>query len=145
MDQDGAFGVQTLVDIAERSLTDSFNDQTTAAQAIDRLHDILRSLARRRFPSGRFAGSDDRVRLIVPELGWGEYVALAFDQISIVAEGSPAVMQRIEDALRDLLTVAPANRRRPVEVRLRKLESRSHGADDEVSRDASEEGGRRAG
>ena len=45
LDEDVAYGVRLLVDIAERSLADSpFQDPTTAVQAIDRLHDILRQL-----------------------------------------------------------------------------------------------------
>jgi uncharacterized membrane protein len=44
LDEDVAYGVRLLVDIAERSLADSpFQDPTTAVQAIDRLHDLLRS------------------------------------------------------------------------------------------------------
>ena len=121
MDQDGAFGIQTLVDIAERALTDSFNDQTTAAQAIDRLHDLLRQLATRRFPSGRFKDGEGIVRLTVPELGWEDYVALAFDSISAAAEASPSVLHRIQEALEDLMTVAPPDRRTPLEARLRSL------------------------
>ena len=40
LDEDVAYGVRLLVDIAERSLADSpFQDPTTAVQAIDRLHD----------------------------------------------------------------------------------------------------------
>src|SRR4051795_955647 len=69
MDQDGAFGLQILVDIVERALSDSFNDQTTAAQGVDRLYDILRSLAGRALPSGRFSGSDGRERLVIPSSG----------------------------------------------------------------------------
>ena len=47
LDQDAAYGLRLLVDIAERSLSDSpFHDPTTAVQAIDRLHDCLRQLAR---------------------------------------------------------------------------------------------------
>ena len=46
-----AYGLRMLVDIAERSLADSpFLDPTTAVQAIDRLHDCLRQLARRTVP-----------------------------------------------------------------------------------------------
>ena len=53
LDQDVAYGFRMLVDIAERSLAESpFLDPTTAVQAIDRLHDSLRHLARRRFPDG---------------------------------------------------------------------------------------------
>src|SRR5205085_10375315 len=51
LDSDVSYGVRLLVDIAERSLAESpFVDPTTAVQAIDRLHDILRQLARRPFP-----------------------------------------------------------------------------------------------
>src|SRR6478752_2792530 len=53
LDQDVAYGFRMLVDIAERSLSDSsYLDPTTAVQAIDRLHDNLRHLARRTFPDG---------------------------------------------------------------------------------------------
>ena len=49
LDEDVAYGVRLLVDIAERSLAESpFQDPTTAVQAIDRLHDLLRQLAQRR-------------------------------------------------------------------------------------------------
>jgi len=39
---DPAFGFRKLVDIAERSVVQPFNDPTTAVQAINRLHDCLR-------------------------------------------------------------------------------------------------------
>ena len=51
LDQDVAFGLRMLVDMAERSLADSpFLDPTTAVQAIDRLHDCLRQIAERELP-----------------------------------------------------------------------------------------------
>ena len=54
LDQDVGYGLRLLVDIAERSLADSpLQDPTTAVQAIDRLHDLLRQLVRRPFPDGR--------------------------------------------------------------------------------------------
>ena len=55
LDQDVAYGMRMLVDMAERSLAESpFLDPTTAVQAIDRLHDCLRQLACREFPDGRY-------------------------------------------------------------------------------------------
>ena len=52
LDADVAYGMRLLVDIAERSLSESpFQDPTTAVQAIDRLHDILRQLAAWRRPA----------------------------------------------------------------------------------------------
>jgi uncharacterized membrane protein len=121
MDQDGAYGIQTLVDIAERSLTESFNDQTTAVQVVDRLHDILRSLATRTFPSGQYRDSRGTLRLSVPELGWEDYVGLAFDSVSLAGTNSPAVMRRIREALEDLRWVAPPERRPSIDSRLADL------------------------
>jgi len=37
-----AFGLRQLVDIATRALSPGTNDPTTAVQALDRIHDLLR-------------------------------------------------------------------------------------------------------
>ncbi|MBA3427409.1 MAG: DUF2254 domain-containing protein [Actinobacteria bacterium] len=89
LDEDVAYGVRLLVDVAERSLSDSpFLDPTTAVQAIDRLHDILRQLARRPFPDGRHHDSTGAVRLTVPAMTWDASVRLAFDEIRMAGAGS---------------------------------------------------------
>ena len=107
LDEDVAYGVRLLVDIAERSLADSpFQDPTTAVQAIDRLHDILRQLARRPFPDGRHLDEAGRVRLIVRNMSWEAYVHLAFDEIRLAGAGSPQVARRLKAALTDLRSIA---------------------------------------
>ncbi|MDQ4021525.1 MAG: DUF2254 domain-containing protein [Actinomycetota bacterium] len=60
MEQDVAFGFRQLVDVAERALSPSVNDPTTACQAIDVLHDLLRRLATRRLPTGFLSDGDGR-------------------------------------------------------------------------------------
>lgn len=123
LDQDVAYGLRLLVDIAERSLSDSpFQDPTTAVQAIDRLHDCLRQLAPRPFPDGRHADSEGHVRLIVPTMDWDAYVHLAFDEIRMAGERSPQVARRLRSALEDLLTVAPEHRRRSLADQLELLD-----------------------
>ena len=107
LDEDVAYGVRLLVDIAERSLADSpFQDPTTAVQAIDRLHDILRQLARRPFPDGRHFDEAGQLRLTVRTMSWAAYVHLAFDEIRMAGAGSPQVARRLRSALTDLRTVA---------------------------------------
>ena len=107
LDQDVAYGMRLLVDIAERSLADSpFQDPTTAVQAIDRLHDILRQLARRPFPDGRLRDGSGQVRLVTKQQGWEDYVHLAFDEIRMAGAGSPPVARRLAAALRDLRSIA---------------------------------------
>ena len=107
LDEDVAYGVRLLVDIAERSLADSpLQDPTTAVQAIDRLHDLLRQLARRPFPDGRHLDEAGRVRLTVRNMSWEAYVHLAFDEIRLAGAGSPQVARRLKAALTDLKSIA---------------------------------------
>jgi uncharacterized membrane protein len=107
LDQDVAYGMRLLVDIAERSLSDSpYQDPTTAVQAIDRLHDILRQLARRPFSDGRVADEAGEIRLLIKTMTWDDYVHLAFDEIRIAGAGSLQVSRRLVDALIDLRRVA---------------------------------------
>jgi len=111
LDEDVAYGVRLLVDIAERSLADSpFQDPTTAVQAIDRLHDLLRQLARRPFPDGRYCDESGEVRLAVVAMTWEAYVHLAFDEIRLAGAGSPQVSRRLKAALTDLRSIAPPER-----------------------------------
>ena len=120
LEHDAAYGIRMLVDIAERSVSESpFQDPTTAVQAIDRLHDCLRQLADRSFPDGTHLDRDGRVRLRVPAMSWDDFVVLAFEEIRIAGAGSPQVARRLAAALTDLLEVAPPDRR---EVLTRQLE-----------------------
>jgi len=111
-----------LVDIAERSLTDPF-DPTTAVQAVDRLHDCLRQLARRPFPPSEYRDRDGTDRLHVSNVTWEGYVRLAFDEIRQTGASSAQVTRRLRAALDDLLTVAPTARRPPLEEQLELLDA----------------------
>jgi uncharacterized membrane protein len=84
----------------------AFQDPTTAVQAIDRLHDILRQLARRPFSDGRVPDENGEVRLVVKTMTWEDYVHLAFDEIRMAGAGSPQVSRRLVAALMDLRRVA---------------------------------------
>lgn len=119
LDEDVAYGVRLLVDIAERSLAESpFTDPTTAVQAIDRLHDCLRQLARRPFPNGEHRDQDGIVRLVTPVMDWEAYVRLAFDELRQVGARSPQVSRRLVSALEDLRAVALPERLPPIEHQL---------------------------
>ncbi len=124
LDEDVAYGLRLLVDIAERSLAESpLQDPTTAVQAVDRIHDVLRQLARRPFGDGRYRDASGDVRLIVPAMTWDAYVNLAFDEIRLAGAGSPQVSRRLRAALMDLMTVAPAERLDSIREQLRLLDA----------------------
>jgi uncharacterized membrane protein len=107
---DPAFGFRKLVDIAERSISQPFDDPTTTVQAIHRLHDCLRLLAPRPFPSGRRYDEEGELRLVTRTLGWDGYVRLAFDELRLVGAAQPQVARRLKAALEDLKTVTPLER-----------------------------------
>jgi uncharacterized membrane protein len=120
---DPPFGFRKLVDIAERGISQPFLDPTTTKQAIDRLHDCLRQLAPREFPSGRFLDEEGNLRLVVPTLSWDGYVRLAFDEVRLAGERTPQVTRRLMAALEDLKEVAPAHRHPPLDRQMRLLEA----------------------
>jgi uncharacterized membrane protein len=111
LEEDVAYGVRLLVDVAERSLAESpFVDSTTAVQAIDRLHDILRQLVRRPFPDGIHRDAAGAVRLTVRSMNWEAFVHLAFDEIRMAGAGSPQIARRLKATLTDLRSIAPPDR-----------------------------------
>jgi len=123
LDEDVAYGFRMLVDMGERSLSESpFLDPTTAVQCIDRLHDGLRQLAGRVLPDGRLHDANDHLRVTVPAMSWNAYVHLAFDEIRLAGAQSPQVSRRLVAALCDLLDVAPPERRPVLAMQLRLLQ-----------------------
>jgi uncharacterized membrane protein len=124
LDQDLAYGLRMLVDIAERSLSDSpFLDPTTAVQAIDRLYDCLRQLAPRPFPDGTYRDAAGTQRLVTKVMDWEDYVHLAFDEIRLAGAASPQVTRRLRAALEDLIRIAPRERQSCLRVQLDLLQS----------------------
>ena len=121
MHQDVAFGVRQLVDLAAKALSPGINDPTTAVQAIDQLHDVLRRLARRPMASGRMTDDDGVVRLVFTAISWEDYVSLAIDEIRIYGAGSLQVLRRLRSMLEDLLSVTDEPRRGPLREQLRLL------------------------
>jgi uncharacterized membrane protein len=126
--EDTPYGIRKLVDIAERSIAQTFNDPTTTVQALHRLHDLLRQLARRHIPTGEHRDEDGVVRLIERRLSWDGYVRLAFDEIRLAGARAPQVSRRLCAALHDLKTVAPPDRQAALDRQLRLLWAAVHRA-----------------
>ncbi|HEY5429455.1 MAG TPA: DUF2254 domain-containing protein [Solirubrobacteraceae bacterium] len=108
LEQDLAFGFRQLVDIAQRALSPGINDPTTAVQAIDVLHDLLRRLATLHLHPGCHRDTEKVLRVVVPELSFSGYLGLAVGQIWRYGADSVQVPQRLTLMLSDLKTVALA-------------------------------------
>jgi uncharacterized membrane protein len=123
MYQDTAFGFRQLVDIAEKALSPAINDPTTAVQCIDRLHDLLRRVAVRPMPSGRWGDDQGNLRLLVPQPTWDDYVHLAFDEIRHFGIASLQIPRRLRAALVDLKVAAPVERHGVLDSQLAALDA----------------------
>lgn len=106
MEHDVAYGFRQLTDVAERVLSPSMNDHTTAVQAVDQLHDLLRRLVTRPMPERVHCDDGGSPRLVVHEIGLDHYLDVAVAQVALWGKDSPRVITRLRDALEDVLTVA---------------------------------------
>ncbi len=125
MTQDPAFGFRQLVDIAERSLSPGTIDPTSAVQALDQIHDLLRDLAARDLPPHLVAKDrDGRPRVVVPSMTWREYLDLAVDEIVLYGQRSIQVAGRLRVMLSDLENVTSGERLEAVREKLAGLPPR---------------------
>lgn len=104
--QDPGFGIRQLVDIAERALSPGVNDPTTAVQAINELHRVLRTLVQRTAPSPYLVDADGAVRVVHPAPDVSSLLALAVEEIAHYGKGSVQVPRRLLVMLDDLATCA---------------------------------------
>jgi uncharacterized membrane protein len=137
LDEDVAYGIRLLVDIAVRSLSESpFQDPTTAVQAIDRIHDLLRQLVRRPFPDGVHRDEHGVARVTVPTMTWDAFLTLAVEEIRLAGAGSPQITRRLKAALDDVRALAPRERVAAVDRHLDLLAaSATRAIDNEDDRD----------
>lgn len=121
VEQDPAFGVRQLVDMALKALSPGVNDTSTAVMCVDYLSAILAQLAFRKFPEARrYEGDELRVITIAPS--FEGLLAEAFEQIGASAEGNIGVMARMLSAFETLahLTASP-RRRRALDEQVRRI------------------------
>jgi uncharacterized membrane protein len=109
-EQDPKYAIRLLVDIAIRALSPAVNDPTTAVQALDHIEDLLMRLGRRRLEIGAFRDRAGVLRLVVPYPEWGDFLALAFDEIRYCGATSVQVMRRMKALAADLIRALPPER-----------------------------------
>lgn len=113
VDQDAAYGIRQLVDVALKGLSPGINDTTTAVMCVDYLTAILARLAHRQLETpGR--GEAGEVQVIVRRPTYADFVAEAFDQIRQNADGNVEVLRRLIHSLETLSRITPGTERRRV-------------------------------
>lgn len=123
--QDISFGLRQLVDIAERALSPSLNDPTTAVQVLDEIHVLLRALAVRRSISPYVVDEDGVVRVVHRPPRFADLLDLAVDEILHFGRDGLQVPRRLEAMLIDVHDAARPEHRSALEAKLRQVRAAS--------------------
>ncbi|MHB8899044.1 MAG: DUF2254 domain-containing protein [Thermoguttaceae bacterium] len=112
VEQDAAFGIRQIVDVALKALSPGIIDTTTAVMCVDYLTAILARIAPRQIPSSH-RYEDGELRVIAKGPSFESLLAESFDQIRSSAKGDVAILSRMLDAFQTLasLTASPLRRR----------------------------------
>jgi uncharacterized membrane protein len=100
MEQDVAFGIRQLADIASKALSPGINDPYTAVQALQHLSVVMATLAGRRLGNQLFRDGAGVVRVAVPHRDLGYLLDLAFGQIRRYGAAEPRVVEALLRVLR---------------------------------------------
>jgi len=111
VEQDVAFGIRQIVDVALKALSPGINDTTTAVTCVDYLAMILARLAPQHIPeSHRY--EDGALRVIAKGPSFQSLLSGAFDQIRASAKGNLGIMLRMLDSLEAIASLTADSIRR---------------------------------
>ncbi|MEV4680572.1 DUF2254 domain-containing protein [Streptomyces kurssanovii] len=108
IEQDPAFALRVLVDIAIRALSPAVNDPTTAVQVVNYIERFLHTVGRTHLP-GRYVLADGHgdARLVLPGRSWDNYLELAVCEILHYGSSSVQICRRLRAMLDGLLDALP--------------------------------------
>jgi uncharacterized membrane protein len=124
IEQDPAFAIRVMVDIAIRALSAAVNDPTTAVQVLNHLGETLRVVG----TTDLIAYSQPRdergvVRVLLPARRWEDYLALGVTEIREYGASAVQVMRRLRAMLIDLEETVRPEYRPAVEEELARLDA----------------------
>jgi uncharacterized membrane protein len=104
--QDAAFAVQQLVEVALRALSPGVNETFTACTCIDRLGQGLSTILTRKLPSTVRLDDSGYGRVVARPRSFADLAVAAFEPIAINAGRTPNVSVRLLSTLEQLATLA---------------------------------------
>ena len=123
-DQDPAFALRMMVDIANRALSPAVNDPTTAVQVLDHIGEVLGLIGRTDLDARtELAGADQPAAVVMVTRRWEDYVTLGLTEIREFGATSVQIMRRLRALLEELLETVRLEHRAPVEEELRRLDA----------------------
>jgi uncharacterized membrane protein len=122
IEQDPAFGLRIMADIAVKALSAAINDPTTAVQALDHIANVLRLLGSTPLHASlTFPDSGGTPRLHMPARTWDDYLTLAVTEIREYGATSIQVTRRLRALLEDLQQSVRPEYRAAVDAQIAKL------------------------
>ena len=124
IEQDPAFSIRVMVDIAIKALSAAINDPTTAVQVIAYLGEALQNLGRLPHPAwaeGRH--EDGRLGLLIRTRRWSDYLALAVTEIREYGADSVQVLRKLRAVLEELVQTVRPEHVAAVEEELARLDA----------------------
>ncbi|MFD8974839.1 DUF2254 domain-containing protein [Streptomyces sp. NPDC059593] len=123
IEQDPAFALRVLVDIAIRALSPAVNDPTTAVQVINYIESFLHTVGSTHLP-GRYVLADrhEHARLVLPGRDWENFLQLAVCEIREYGGSSMQVCRRLRAMLEGLLDTLPPSQHAAVRAELSLLQ-----------------------
>lgn len=115
LEQDAAFGIRQLVDVALRAISPGINDPTSAADCIQRIGQVLVAAGMRRQPETCVHDDDGSLRVLVPHRNFDELTELAFDQMRQYGHGNADVLVTMLNTLYVVASALPRARRAPLQ------------------------------
>lgn len=99
LDQDPAFGIRQLVDMALKALSPGINDSTTAVTCLDHMGVILAHCGRRDLNPRHRYDEQGHLRVLSRGIDFAHLAGLAFRQVAESAQGNTEVMLQILDTI----------------------------------------------
>jgi uncharacterized membrane protein len=125
IEQDPAFAVRIMVDVALKALSAAINDPTTATQVLDHLEELLRLIGATPLEGHVkvIRDEDGAVRIVAVGRRWEEYLELACTEIREYGAGSIQVQRRLRAMLEVLRDTVRPEHVEAVEAELERLDA----------------------
>ena len=123
-DQDPAFAIRMMVDIASRALSPAVNDPTTAVQVLDHIGEVLGLIGRTDLAVRTQQGDADPPAVVVMVTrSWEDFLTLGLTEVREFGATSVQVMRRLRALLEELHEIVRPEHRAAVEEELRRLDA----------------------
>jgi len=123
-DQDPAFALRMMVDIANRALSAAVNDPTTAAQVLDHIGEVLILIGRTDLEQRtKPASADTPAAVVMATHRWDDFVTLGLTEIREYGATSVQITRRLRALLEQLLETVRPEHRAALEEELRRLDA----------------------